>query len=405
MVIILSTILLFVLKKYKNDKLKEEQAILVEKITSHYSEYVITNKETELYEKDGDNYIMVGKINKGINLNLNKIEINHNTEYFHIKDLNLYIKYDTVQAVELITKNNRYENYIYFNKNIVTKEVTSFYDLDGNYIYTLNKSFDFKVLVMDDNRYGVVFNNELLFINNDDVEKIYDSNNTELRNKSRIRTLTYHFPYNPETYNCDQIICHTLEQFESHLKYIKDNEYFALNLRELEMYLNGKIQIPEKSIVLTIDDGTIFDTDTIKLLEKYEVVATLFVITGWVGTDHLQSEYLELESHTDLMHNQYECSGMGNQGGGILCLDENYVLNDLKTSQEKLGGSKYFAYPFFDFNDRAINLLKQAGFKLAFIGQYDSDGYSYPNKTNPYLVRRKSIFSTTTMEEFASYLK
>ena len=105
------------------------------------------------------------------------------------------------------------------------------------------------------------------------------------------------------------------------------------------------------------------------------------------------------------MHNQYECSGMGNQGGGILCLDENYVLNDLKTSQEKLGGSKYFAYPFFDFNDRAINLLKQAGFKLAFIGQYDSDGYSYPNKTNPYLVRRKSIFSTTTMEEFASYLK
>ena len=405
MVIILSTILLFVLKKYKNDKLKEEQAILVEKITSHYSEYVITNKETELYEKDGDNYIMVGKINKGINLNLNKIEINHNTEYFHIKDLNLYIKYDTVQAVELITKNNRYENYIYFNKNIVTKEVTSFYDLDGNYIYTLNKSFDFKVLVMDDNRYGVVFNNELLFINNDDVEKIYDSNNTDLRNKSRIRTLTYHFPYNPETYNCDQIICHTLEQFESHLKYIKDNEYFALNLRELEMYLNGKIQIPEKSIVLTIDDGTIFDTDTIKLLEKYEVVATLFVITGWVGTDHLQSEYLELESHTDLMHNQYECSGMGNQGGGILCLDENYVLNDLKTSQEKLGGSKYFAYPFFDFNDRAINLLKQAGFKLAFIGQYDSDGYSYPNKTNPYLVRRKSIFSTTTMEEFASYLK
>ena len=105
------------------------------------------------------------------------------------------------------------------------------------------------------------------------------------------------------------------------------------------------------------------------------------------------------------MHNQYECPGYGSQGGGILCLDEEYVLNDLKASQEALGGSKYLAYPFYDFNDRAIKLLQRAGFKLAFIGQYDSDGYSYPNKTNKYLVRRKAIFSDTTMEDFVSYLK
>ena len=403
--ILLSTVLVFAVKKYKSDKLKEEQTILVQKISSHYSDYVITNKETELYKKEDNNYIKAGKINKDIALTLNETQITHDTKYFHVRDFDLYIKYEDVKAIESITKNNRYQNYIYFNKNIITKEITNFYDIEGNYLYTLNSSYDFKALVIDDDRYGVVFNDELLFINKEDVEEIYDSNNTELKNKSRIRTLTYHFPYNPETYNCNQIICHTLEQFESHLKYIKENDYFALNLHELEMYLSGKIQIPEKSIVLTIDDGTIFDTDAIRLLEKYEVVATLFVITGWVGTDHLQSEYLELESHTDLMHNQYECAGMGNQGGGILCLDETHVLTDLKTSQEKLGGSKYFAYPFFDFNDRAINLLKEAGFKLAFIGQYDSDGFSYPNKTNPYMVRRKSIFSTTTMEEFASYLK
>jgi len=405
LVVTASTLLYLSVNKYNNDKIKEEQERLTKTINSHYSEYVVTNKETDLYKKEQDKYVKAGKINKDIILSLNHETIDHNTKYFYLKDLNLYIKYEDVEKSEKYEKSNRYENYIYFNKNITTKDKTSFYDFDGNYLYTLNRSYDFKVLVMDDNRYGVVFNDELLFVNSEDVETIYDSNNTDLKNKSRIRTLTYHFPYNPETYDCNQIICHTLDQIESHLKYIRENDYFTLNLDELEMYLTGKLQIPEKSIVLTFDDGTIFETDVIKLFEKYETVATLFLITEWANTEYLQSEYLELESHTDKMHNQYECPGMGSQGGGILCLDEEYVLNDLKTSQEKLGGSKYFAYPFFDFNDRAIELLKKAGFKLAFIGQYDSDGYSYPNYTNPYLVRRKSIFSTTTMEEFVSYLK
>lgn len=401
----MSVVLTFALIDYNKKQINKEQTELVKVISEHYNKFVITNKETNLYKKDSDKYVEAGKINEGVKVSLTEMDIDYTTKYFYIDDLGLYIKYEDVDKTQGFVKDDRYKNYIYFNKNITTKDITSFYDIDGNYLYTLNKSFDFSVLVMDDNRYGIVFNDELLFVNNEDVKNIYDSNNTNLKNKTRIRTLTYHFLYNPETYNCDQSICQTLEQFESHLKYIKENDYFALNLHELELYLYGKIQIPEKSIVLTIDDGTIFDTDAIKLLEKYDVVATLFVITGWVGTEHLQSEYLELESHTDSMHNQYECPGYGSQGGGILCLDDEYVLNDLRTSQEKLGGSKYFAYPFFDFNDRAIELLKQAGFKLAFIGQYDTDGYSYPNNTNKYMLRRKTIFSSTTMEEFVSYLK
>ena len=92
------------------------------------------------------------------------------------------------------------------------------------------------------------------------------------------------------------------------------------------------------------------------------------------------------------------------QGGGILCLPEEQVLNDLKTSQDILGGSTYFAYPFFDVNDRAIKLLKEAGFKLAFIGQYDTEGYSYKDRTDHYKLRRMSIFNDTDLDEFISYL-
>ena len=399
----ISTIL--IVDKKKQEKIEENNKVLLNEINSHYNNYVKTNKETKLYKKENGKYIEYGKINKNISLTLTETNVDLNTEYFNIKDFDLYIKYQDVDKIEEYQKSDRYKNYIYFNSNVVTKNITNFYDIDGDFLYSINKSFDFKILIKDDDSYGVVYNDELVFIKYEDVEKTYDNQNTDLKNKKKIKTLTYHFLYDSETEKCDQSICQSLNQFESHLKYIRENDYFTLKLNELELYLDGKLQIPEKSIVLTIDDGTIFNPGAIELLEKYDANATLFVITGWVGVSNLQSDNLDLESHTDKMHNQYECKGYGSQGGGILCLDEEYVLNDLKTSQEKLGGSKYFAYPFFDFNDRAINLLKKAGFKLAFIGQYDTDGYSYPGVTDPYKVRRTTMFSDTSMEEFISYLK
>ena len=88
----------------------------------------------------------------------------------------------------------------------------------------------------------------------------------------------------------------------------------------------------------------------------------------------------------------------------MLCASEEDILNDLRTSQKKLGGSFAISYPFFDFNDRLIGILKKAGFRLAFIGQWDTDGYSDFN-TDRFKLRRKTIFSDDSLDTFVSYLK
>lgn len=405
-IFVISVLAIYNYTEVKKEKLQKENIKKLEtSIKSHYNTYVVTTSKTNLYSKDGDKYIVVGEINKDVKLKLSDIKIDSNTKYFQIDFDDLYIEYDKVKPIEEFIISNRYKNYIPFNINIKTLDKTSFYDEDDNLIYSLNKSFDFVVLIKDNERYGVEYNNELMYIHKSDVEKTYNNINTELKNKTKIKTLTYHFIYDPNTTECNEIICQTFDQFESHLKYFKENNYFTLKLNELELYLDGKLQIPENSVVITIDDGTILDLGALDLLEKYEANATLFVITNWVDPNHFKSDNLDLESHTDDMHLPYQCPGYGSQGGGILCLPEDVVLKDLKLSQEKLGGSKYFAYPFFDFNDRAIELLKKAGFHLAFIGQYDTDGYSYPLKTDKFKVRRKTIFSNTTMDEFISILK
>jgi len=408
-ILLLVICLVFVFFKYDNYKKEkknlEEKTNILNNIRSHYNEYVITNKETKLYKKENKKYTENGKINKGIKVTIEKIDnIDIDTKYFYIPSLESYINLEDVEPSEQYIKDKRYTKYIYFNNNIVTKGVTNFYDNKGNYLYTLNKSFDFKVLVKDDNQYGVVFNDELLYIKSEDIDKIYESDNNQ-SNKSRVKTLTYHFIYDSETETCGEEICLPLKTFDQQLKYLKDNNCFTLKLEELELYLDGKINIPENSIVLTIDDGTTLNQGALRLLEEYDLNATLFVITSWIDPNNFKSPNLDLESHTHNMHNQYECKGYGMQGGGILCLSEEKVLEDLKASQDSVGGSKYFAYPFFDVNDRAIELLKKADFHMAFIGQYTTDGYSYPNKTDKFKVPRKTMFSSTSMDEFISYLE
>lgn len=387
----------------KNDENKIKSNNLSD-ISKHYSKYVVTTKETGLYKKNKNDYKKVGKINKDVKLILSDSS-NTKEKYYQIDGLEYYVSNKDIKAIKEFINDERYKKYVPFNKNVKTNSSVVFYDENDNYIYSIDETLEFKILVMEEDKYGVEYNNRLVYIKNDSVESVYDNDNG-MTNRDKIRTLTYHFLYNPEKSECKEDICHTLEQFEAELKYLNENDYFTMKLNELEMYLDGKINIPEKSIVLTIDDGTVFDLDAIKLLEKYKVNLTMFVVTSFVSNiSDLKSDYLDLESHTHNMHNQYECPGYGMQGGGILCLPEEQVLSDLKTSQDILGGSTYFAYPFFDVNDRAIELLKKAGFKLAFIGQYDTEGYSYKDKTDHYKLRRLSIFSDTDLDEFISYLE
>ena len=391
---------------YKNEKEFIQSENKIKEIAKKFSKYVKVTKDTKIYKQVNNDYIEVGVIGKNNELELVKEDIDLNTKYFKIANTDYYISYDAIEGTKNLTKTNkRYKEYIPFNENIVTKSPTTFTDEEGNFI-TYNEEYDLPIIIKDEDKYGVEFNDKLYYVDKENVLEIKENINSTEKKKDKIITLTYHFLYDPETDKCNQSICQSLELFENHLKYIKENDYLTLQLPELEMFLDKKINLPYNSLVITIDDATIFNTKAIDLLEQYEQYATLFVITGWVeNLERFSSPYLALESHTDLMHNQYECKGMGLQGGGILCKDREYVLNDLKTSQEKVGGSKYFAYPFFDFNDRAIGLLKEAGFNMAFIGQYNTNGFATPGKTDKFKIPRKTIFSSTTVNKFKELLK
>lgn len=387
----------------KENKLSQER--LQVDIKKHYNEYVKTNKDTTLYKLVDNKYVETGKIAKEQELVLEEQDITYEDEYLIVSTFiePYYVYYKDIEVIEeLSSKDERYKKYIPFNKNIVTKEITNFYDEDGELVYVLNFSLDLSIIINKGDIYGVEYNNQLLYVKSEDVLEIKDSNNTELVNTSGIAVLNYHFFYDErlasERNDCRQTICMSRSGFIKHLDYIKENDIFTPTMNEFEMYLNGQINLP-KSVLITIDDGWRTGIAT-ELLEEYKLNGTIFLITSWFDEVNFLNdlEYIEYHSHGDNLHNQGECPG--GQGGAIKCKEKNSLLQDLNLSRQKLGGTTAFCYPFYEYNNYSINVLKEAGFTLAFAGGFKRATPSI----DKYQIPRYVMYDSTSVNQLASYI-
>ena len=369
------TIILLYLNFESNKEQKELNKILQEKeliniITNHYNEIVKTNKEAFIYNDKEEN---IGKLNNNIEISLEEPTIDKNTKYFKIKDFdNSYIKYEDVDVIEKLTEvNNRYKNYIVFNENIITNDITTFYDENDNLVYEFNTSFDLPIIIKETDKYGVEFNNRLLYVKKDNVKETKYNYNTDLSNASGVAVLNYHAFYDEnnssERRDCVTSICHSKKQFKTHLDYLKEKSIFTLQMKEIEMYIDGKLQLP-KSVLITIDDGP-KTQHAIDLLTEYKMYATIFMITSWFDEEtYYKTDYIEFHSHTHDLHDGGDCPG--GQGGAIKCLNREILLEDLRKSREELNGTTAFCYPFYEYNEYSISVLKEAGFTMAFAGNY-----------------------------------
>ena len=376
--------------------------------SDHYSEYVITNKDSKIYKLDKEGYKEAGKIAKDIELTLDSID--DIGEYFKIKDINneYYIYYDDVNKIDsktTIFEQDRYKKYIPFNQNIVTKDVTHFYNENKDLLYTLNESFDLPIIIKDNDYYGVEFNDMLVYISKDDVDKTKDNHNTDKTNTNHIGTLNYHFFWDDETEEpskCDQIICHSKKQFKSHLDLFNEMGLLTITMKEAEMYIDGKVQLP-KSVLITIDDGWRIELG-IKMLNEYKMHGTVFLITGAYDPANYKegNDYVEFHSHTHNMHDPGKCPG--GQGGGIKCLPHDEILNDLKASSEKLGGSTVLCYPFYEYNDYSISIVKEAGYTMAFAGESSYLDNHFKVGSNKYNIPRFVIVTYTSLSDLRTYL-
>lgn len=207
-----------------------------------------------------------------------------------------------------------------------------------------------------------------------------------------IAVLNYHFTISDEEKSsCSpSSICMNENLFDEHLKYIKENGFYTATLKELEDYLDGKIYLPKKSVVITIDDGW-FVSRAISKLEKYDLHGVLFLIGSLAPVTDYASKNLEIASHTWNLHGAY---------GSLVNASFDTIIEDLSQSKSSLNGTPYFCYPFYQYDNHVIEALKQTGFTMAFAG----GGVKARRGVDKYKVPRIVVGGNDSVATLASYI-
>ena len=139
-------------------------------------------------------------------------------------------------------------------------------------------------------------------------------------------------------------------------------------MEELYEYLSSKTPIPEKSIVITFDDG--YEDNYLNaypILKRYGFKGTVFVVGNYI--DH--SGYLSTQQIKEMISSGWNIEGHTSNHVDLATVDDQTLAKELRESKEKLesiGGKPihYFAYPFGVYNGKIVGAAKDAGYKMAF---------------------------------------
>ncbi|HET7034249.1 MAG TPA: polysaccharide deacetylase family protein [Thermomicrobiaceae bacterium] len=160
----------------------------------------------------------------------------------------------------------------------------------------------------------------------------------------------------------------TPEDFAAEMDYLAAQHYTTMTLGELEVVRERRAPLPARPVVLTFDDGyRDFYTDAWPVLRRHHFKATIFVITGVVGSER----YLSWD-----MIRELDGSGLIEVGSHTVDHPELPALSDAqaraeivdskKTLEEHLGHPVVaFSYPAGHYTQREVDDVRQAGYGCA----------------------------------------
>ena len=195
----------------------------------------------------------------------------------------------------------------------------------------------------------------------------------------------------------------TPQSFEENIKTLLENGYTFISFKELNDINNEKIKLPEKPILINMDDGYYSNYEYIyPILQKYNIKASIFIITDKIEKEINGIKYLSWK----------QCLEMQNSGlVEIFSHSKRHVLYDklpvralrddviasYKVIEEYLGNKplKVFAYPYGAYTKESVWVLKISGIDMQL---YDI-GINYYDKFNKNYIKRINIPCEMTGEE------
>jgi peptidoglycan/xylan/chitin deacetylase (PgdA/CDA1 family) len=200
--------------------------------------------------------------------------------------------------------------------------------------------------------------------------------------------------------------------FEAQLRYLLDNDYVILSFADAQAILRDGRPIPEKATVITIDDGygSVYDVAW-PILKKYNVPATLFIYTDFIGapaamtweeiSEMASSGFVEVESHGK-SHTSLARLPEDKSTSAYTTRLRTELKGSNKVFEQKLGTpARFLSYPYGNSSDLAATVAREEGFQLAAtVTRGDNTSFA-----DPYLLHRTMIYDSHDLDDFKKLLR
>jgi len=154
------------------------------------------------------------------------------------------------------------------------------------------------------------------------------------------------------------------EQFEQHLRYLREAGYETISLHDLALALQIGHPLPEHPIVLTFDDGYRDNYErAFPLLRAYGYTATFFLITGFI--DDGNEAYVTWDQVVEMHEAGMEIEAHGHTHPDLRGRDVDYLVWQVLGAKEAIEARtgepvRFFCYPSGKYDDLVIRVLHSA---------------------------------------------
>lgn len=197
-----------------------------------------------------------------------------------------------------------------------------------------------------------------------------------INKEARVSILGYH-DFTEGSSTNDMIL--NIEDFRRQMQAIRDAKLPVVSMRQFLDWKQGKSDIPAECVVITIDDGwKATHTLALGVLKEFGYPFTVFLYKNYInigGRSLTHDEVREIaQSGGSISSHSLSHQNLSRKGGRSDAAYDAWLREELVDSmrylEETYGDTgavvKTFAYPFGIYNDRVLEIAREAGYEACF---------------------------------------